>query len=253
MSSYSDFAFFYDSLMNDVDYKGRSDYLLKLFSEYGKKPELLLDLACGTGGFSNQMAQKGIEVIGVDISEEMLGIAREKSYDSSVDVLYLCQDAAELDLYGTIDGAICCMDSLNHITDIKKLEKAISKVSLFLEKDSLFIFDVNTPFKHEHILGNNTFVIEEESIYCVWQNEYDAKKGMTYINLDFFAEKDGVYERYSEEFCERAYSIENLCELVKKHHFDIVGIFDDLSENPLREDSERAIFVLRKNKETNGK
>ena len=252
MSSYSDFAFFYDSLMNDVDYKGRTEYLLNLFSKYGKKPELLLDLACGTGGFSNQMALNDIEVIGVDISEEMLGIARENSYDLGVDVLYLCQDAAKLDLFGTVDGAICCMDSLNHITDIEKLEKAIENVSLFLEKDCLFIFDVNTPYKHKNILGNNTFVIEEDDVFCVWQNEYDSENELTYINLDFFAEDNGVYERYSESFSEKAYGIDTLSSLANKHHFDVIGIFDDMSENALREDSERMIFVLRKNKETNG-
>ena len=198
------------------------------------------------------MALKGIEVIGVDISEEMLSVARENSADLGTDVLYLCQDATELDLFGTIDGAICCIDSLNHITNIKKLEKAIKNVSLFLEKDALFIFDVNTPFKHEHILGNNTFVIEQENVYCVWQNEYDAKEYNTNITLDFFIEEVGVYERYTEEFSEKAYTIEQLSEIAEKNYFDIVGIFDDMTENPLGDNSERAIFVLRKNKETNG-
>ncbi len=253
MSSYSDFAFVYDRLMNDVDYKARTEYLMKLFKKYGRKPSLLLDLACGTGGFSNQLALNGIEVIGVDISEEMLSVARENSYNLNADVLYLCQDAAELDLYGTVDGAICCMDSLNHIIEIKNLEKTIKNVSLFLEKDGLFIFDVNTPFKHEQILGNNTFVIEEENVYCVWQNEFDSKNGITNITLDFFVEQNGVYERYSEEFCERAYSLEQLSEIVKKHHFDIIGIFDDMTEKPISDNVERAIFVLRKNKETNSK
>lgn len=246
MSSYSDFAFVYDRLMNDVDYKARTEYLLKLFKKHDKKPTLLLDLACGTGGFSNQMALNGIEVIGVDISEEMLSIARENSGTLGTDVLYLCQDGANLDLYGTVDGAICCMDSLNHITDIKKLEKTFKNVSLFLEKDSLFIFDVNTPFKHEHILGDNTFVIEEDGVYCVWQNEYDPKKSLTRISLDFFVGENGVYERYSEELCERAYSFEEISEMAKKHHFDIIGIFDDMTESPVSDNSERAFFVLRK-------
>lgn len=251
MSDYCDFACVYDRLMNDVDYKARTEYLLDLFKKYGKTPTLLLDLACGTGGFSNQIALKDIEVIGVDISEEMLGVARENSCTLGTDVLYLCQDACELDLFGTVDGAICCMDSLNHITDIKKLNKAIEKVSLFLEKDCLFIFDVNTPYKHENILGDNTFVIEDENIFCVWQNEYNAKESLTNIKLDFFIEQDGAYERYSEDFYEKAYTIEEIKEIAKKNYFDIVAVFDDMSENGLKENSERAIFVLKKNKETN--
>lgn len=252
MSSYSDFAVVYDRLMNDVDYKARTEYLLKLFEKYGKKPSLLLDLACGTGGFSNQIALKGIEVIGVDMSEEMLSVARENSAELSANVLYLCQKAEELDLYGTVDGAICCMDSINHITNIKNLEKAIQRVSLFLEKDCLFIFDVNTPYKHEHILGNNTFVIELDNVYCVWQNEYDTKKALTNINLDFFIEENGCYDRYTENFSEKAYSLSELSGIANKYDFDVIGIFDDMTETPICKTSDRAIFVLRKNKETNG-
>ncbi len=246
MSSYSDFAIVYDSLMQDVDYKARTEYLLKLFEKYGKKPTLLLDLACGTGGFSNQMALKDIEVIGVDMSEEMLSAARENSYNLGTDVLFLCQKAEELDLYGTVDGAICCMDSLNHITDIKALKKAVQRVSLFLEKDSLFIFDVNTPYKHEQILGYNTFVIEQDGVFCVWQNEYISKDRITNINLDFFIEQNGVYERYSEEFCERAYTVEELTDILEACDFEIVGIFNDMTEHPLEENCERAIYVARK-------
>lgn len=247
MSIYSDFAAVYDRLMIDVDYKARTEYLLKLFSKYGKKPTLLLDLACGTGGFSNQMAQKGIEVIGVDMSEEMLGVARENSVEMATDVLFLCQKAEELDLYGTVDGAICCMDSLNHITDIKNLKKAISKVSLFLEESGLFIFDVNTVYKHEKVLADNTFVIEEDGVYCVWQNEYDSKKLITHIYLDFFTEQeDGSYLRFDEDFCERAYTAEELKEILEECGFEIVDILGDMTEQPVCETDERAIYITRK-------
>jgi len=160
---YTEFSKVYDSLMGDVDYPARTEYLCGLFKKFDKMPTLLLDLACGTGGFSNEMAERGVQVIGVDISEEMLLAARENSAQRQLEVLYLCQAADELDLYGTVDGAICCMDSLNHIIYFDEFKRAIAKVSLFLEKDRLFIFDVNTPYKHREILGNNTFVIEISS------------------------------------------------------------------------------------------
>lgn len=247
MSTYSDFALVYDRLMCDVDYKARTEYLLKLFKKYGKKPTLLLDLACGTGGFSNEMAKRGIEVIGVDMSEEMLGIAREKSAEEETDVLYLCQRAEELDLYGTVDGAICSMDSLNHITDIKALKKAASRVSLFLEEGCLFIFDVNTVYKHEKVLADNTFVIDEDGIYCVWQNEYDSKNLKTNIMLDFFVEEeDGSFSRYGEDFCERAYTHEELAEILKECGLEILEVFGDMSEKPLSDTDERAIYITRK-------
>ena len=145
---YNTFAEFYDELTYDVDYKKRTAYLIKLFKKYDKMPTLLLDVACGTGGFSNEFAKQGVEVIGADMSEEMLTIARQRSMENGLDVLYLCQKAEELDLFGTVDGAVCCLDSLNHITDYKKLCKAFKKISLFLEKDRLFIFDVKIGRAH---------------------------------------------------------------------------------------------------------
>ena len=246
MESYTDFSLVYDSLMNDVDYKKKTEYLLKLFKKYGKTPTLLLDLACGTGGFSNQMSLKGIEVIGVDISEDMLGVARENSALLGTDVLFLCQKAEELDLYGTVDGAICCLDSLNHITDKKKLGEALGRVSLFLEEGCLFIFDVNTEFKHQNVLANNTFVFEQDNIYCVWQNEYNEKLKLTNISLDFFVENDLKYERFSEQFSEKAYTVEEIKELLAKAKLEVVALFDDYNENRPCEKSERIIFVTKK-------
>lgn len=246
MESYSQFALVYDKLMQDVDYKGRTSYLLKLFEKFGKTPTLLLDVACGTGGFSNQFALRGIEVIGVDMSEEMLLAAKENSAALATDVLFLCQKAEEIDLYGTVDGAICCLDSVNHITDIKKLKKAFERVSLFLEENSLFIFDVNTLYKHEHILADNTFVIEEDDVFCVWQNEYDEKNLSTDIALDFFISDGEKYERFSEEFSEKAYTDDQLKELLEDSGFTLEAVYGDMTELEPDENCERAIFIARK-------
>ena len=243
---YSIFADFYDELTYDVDYKKRTAYLMKLFKKFGKSPKLLLDVACGTGGFSNEFAKLGVEVIGTDISEEMLNIARENSLDMGLDVLYLCQAAEELDLYGTVDGAVCCLDSLNHITDYKKLCKALEKVSLFLEPDCLFIFDVNTEYKHREILGDNVFVMDREQVYCVWANAYNEKKKTVDIMLDFFVKEGEAYSRFSEEFSERAYTNEELSAALKKAGLQIIEIFDDMTEKPLNDKSQRAIYVTKK-------
>lgn len=244
--SYNDFAYVYDALMGDVDYKARTEYILKLFKKYGKKPSLLLDLACGTGSFSINFSKKGIDVIGVDMSEEMLAVARENSVVENADILYLCQKAEELDLYGTVDGAICCMDSLNHITDKKALAKAIEKVSLFLEKDCLFIFDLNTEYKHRYVLSDNTFVIEEEDIYCVWQNSFNEKELTTDISLDFFTLENGVYIRSSEDFSERAYKSEEISKILKKSGLEVLAVLDDMSFNEPMENSERVFYITKK-------
>lgn len=244
---YTSFAETYDLLMQDARYNERTEYLLSVFEKYSKRPTLMLDLACGTGNFSNELAKRNIQVIGVDISPEMLNIAKEKSEKEGVDVLYLCQDAAELDLYGTVDGAVCCMDSINHITDKEVLAKAFKKVSLFLEPDCLFVFDVNTPYKHKEILGNNTFVIEEDNVYCVWQNEYFEEESLTEITLDFFEkQKDGNYTRREQFIEERAYTVKELTSLLENAGFSVEAVFSDMSFEPLKETSERAVFVAKK-------
>lgn len=246
MDYYSRFAGVYDALMENADYSARTTYLLRLFNKFGAMPTLLLDAACGTGSFSNLFAKAGIEVIGTDISEDMLCIAREKSAEEGLDVLYLCQDLKNLDLYGTVDGAICCLDSLNHITEHSSLAEALSKISLFLEDGKLFIFDVNTIYKHQAVLGNNTFAFEENGIYCVWQNHYREKNHLVDIELDFFVEEDGVYIRSSEKFSERAYTQDELAELLAKAGFQIEAIYGDMTEKPPADDCERVIYVCRK-------
>lgn len=250
MSEYSNFAEVYDRLMTDVDYKARTEYLCRLFKKYDRQPTLLLDLACGTGGFSNEFAKIGAEVIGVDISEEMLSYARENSEKCGQSVLYLCQPAEELDLYGTVDGAVCCLDSFNHITDYERLCKAIERVALFLEKDRLFIFDVNTVYKHRQVLGNNIFVVDSEGVYCVWQNFFDDNCNTTQIDLDFFVKEGKHYTRSCESFCERAYTLEELENAVSAAGLETVAVFDDMTENPVSDTTERAVFITRKIKET---
>lgn len=242
---YNEFAYSYDALMTDVDYKKRTDYICSLFKTFDHTPTLMLDLACGTGEFSNRFAKKGVSVIGVDISYDMLSVAREKSADAGNDILYLCQDAAELDLYGTIDGAICCLDSLNHITDYERFCKAIARVSLFLEKDRLFIFDLNTPYKHREVLGNNTFVVETCDVYCVWQNEYKDNNTVE-ISLDLFTPNGNGYCRSSESFCERAYNDDEIKAALQKAGLKIEAVYEEMTQNTPTDTTQRVVYVTRK-------
>lgn len=242
---YSEFAYSYDILMQNVDYQKRTDYLYSLFEKFDRAPTLMLDLACGTGEFSNRFANKGVSVIGVDISYDMLSVAREKSAEQQNDILYLCQDAAELDLYGTVDGAICCLDSLNHITDYEDFCSAIARVSLFLEKDRLFIFDLNTEYKHNCVLGNNTFVIDTNDVYCVWQNEYQGNNTVE-INLDFFTREDNVYLRTGESFCERAYTSAEIENALNKAGLKTEAIYEEMSQNKPCDTTQRVVYVTRK-------
>ena len=244
--SYSSFAAVYDELTENVGYEKRAEYFCSLLSDYGLNGGLLLDLACGTGTLSLEFAKKGFSVIGVDISEEMLAVAQEKSRELGTDVLYLCQPAQSLDLYGTVDGAVCLLDSLNHITDFGELCEVFIKVSLFLEKGALFIFDLNTVYKHESVLADNTFVIEEGDVYCVWQNFYSKDERITDIVLDFFEKENGVYIRSGEAFSERAYTDGEIAAAAEKSGLKIEAVYGDMTRTAPKADESRAVFVLRK-------
>ena len=244
MSGYNFLSEYYDVLTEDVDYKGRTDYLCGLFKRYGAVPKLMLDLACGTGGFTFSFLEKGIDVIGVDPSEEMLAVAREKAAKIGLNPLFLCQSGQDLDLYGTVDGAICCLDSINHIIDSEDLAETFRRVSLFLEKDKLFIFDVNTPYKHECVLADNCFIRETDDMFLSWQNSTEGN--LTDIYLDFFIKKGDTYIRESEDFSERAYSEEELRKMLCAAGLEVLAIYGDMTESAPTPDSERNIYVTRK-------
>lgn len=246
MENYDEFSDSYDIFTDDVNYSQRTKRLLEIFNKYDKKPSLLLDLACGTGNFSFELAKEDIQVIGVDCSEGMLSAAAAKLEFGQQNPMFLNQKAQDLDLYGTVDGAICMLDSLNHITDYADFSKVLEKVSLFLEKGRLFIFDLNTEYKHKWVLGDNTFVKETEEGFCVWQNQLDAD-GSVEIYLDLFKEDtNGKYVRYMENFKEVVYSKDQIYTALEKAGLEILAIFDDITDLPPSDKTERITYVVRK-------
>lgn len=237
--SYSSFANVYDSLTTNVEYKKRAEYIYSLLSKFGCDGGILLDLACGTATLSKELASFGYDMILVDSSPEMLGFAREKLPEA----LLLCQDMTKLDLYGTVNCAVCSLDSVNHLLKPCDVRNAFSSVSLFMEKGGVFVFDVNTVYKHEKILGNNSFVYEKDNVYCVWQNFYKRKSRTVDINLDIFVEENGLYSRQSESFSERAYTVEEISGWLEELGFEIKGIFNDMTYDEPQENSERLYFA----------
>lgn len=233
--SYSSFAYAYDALTFNVEYEKRADYVTELLRKNGCSDGILLDLACGTGALSKLIADKGYDMILVDSSPEMLYYARERLPEA----LILCQDMTELDLFGTIKGAVCSLDSINHLLKPIDVKKTFGAVSLFTEKGGVFVFDVNTPYKHEHILGNNTFVYEKDDIYLVWQNSFRKKSCKVDINLDIFTKQSDSYSRNSESFSERAYEIEDICKWLEEVGFSVTGIYDDMTFDSPKENTQR--------------
>ena len=246
MDAYHALAASYDRLTNDVDYEATVEFYMQILQREGLSPRTCVDLACGTGSVALLLAKKGLQVTAVDMSEEMLSIARESAMEQGNDILFLCQRLEELDLYGTVDGAVCCLDSLNHITDYNTLCKAIKRISLFLEKDKLFIFDVNTPYKHEQVLGNNTFIYDEKDVFCVWQNRLLQDNKTVNINLDFFVKDGNLYQRFNENFNEIAFTDEEITSACENEGFRVVKRYRDMGCGAPQEDTERVYYVIRR-------
>lgn len=246
MRSYSVFAGFYDALTDNVEYAARADYLCRLFNRFGVKQGLMLDLACGAGSLSVELSRRGFEVIGVDSSPEMLTVASDKALAQGQDILFLRQSMQQLDLYGTVDAAVCTLDSLNHITRPREVQAVLQRLSLFMNPGGIFIFDVNTPYKHKEVLGNHTFAYDLDDVYCVWQNEYIAQTQSVSISLDFFIRSGDTYVREQETFSERAYSREEWKQWIEAAGFELLGEYAEMTELPPQEDAQRIIYVVKK-------
>lgn len=248
MNGYRALSAFYDQWMTgDVDSVARADYLLSLFEKHtGKTPATLLDLACGTGTLCAELSRHGIDMTGVDRSEEMLAIASVKCKDCTPTVLLLCQDMRKLDLRDTVDGAICTQDGMSHLLKTADIKDVLSRLRLFIAPNGLFIFDVNTPYKHREVLGNHDFVLEQGGVVCTWQNLYSQNTGTVTMQLDFFEEQpDGSYRRTTDEVRERAYSLPTWRKLLAESGFSLEAVVADGTTDPPKDDCERWVLVAR--------
>lgn len=241
--AYESFGRFFDGLMENAQYEKRAEYYHKLLVDNEIESGILLDLGCGTGTMCLEMANRGYEVIGIDSSVTMLVQATEKT--AGKDILLLNQDMTELDLYGTVDCAICTLDGINHLPDKESVQRTFDRVSLFMNPGGIFAFDVNTVYKHREVLGDNCFVLENENVFCTWQNSLNEDNSIE-ITLDFFEEEEGIYYRETESFTERAYEIGELTQMLEKSGFEILSIFEDMTTIPLSPKSEKAIMICKK-------
>lgn len=245
MKSYNYFANLYDCLTDNVNYQVRSDYISDFFIDNNLQCGTIIDLACGTGSMSIPLAKKGFNVIGVDLSQEMLSVASQKAFENDCVISLFNAEMQNFKSPQLADGCICCLDSLNHLTNQQDVIDTFISVYDNLKDDGLFIFDVNTVYKHQNILADNTFVFEDDDYYLVWDNEavddFEVR-----ILLDMFIFNGESYDRYSEEFNERAYTTDFLTKCLKDTGFQILGIYDDLTRLQPQTDSERIYFVCKK-------
>lgn len=247
-TGYETFSFYYDALTENVNYPARAAYLDGLVQKFLRaEGRVMLDLACGTGTLTEEMAKRGYDMIGVDYSEGMLGQAMEKKITHQLPIQYVCQDMRELELYGTVDAAICTLDSLNHLPSFSDVEQVFRRVWESLEPGGVFVFDMNTLYKHRELLGSQVYVYETEDVYCVWENALCEDNCTVEITLDLFRLcADGRYIRTDEQITERAYDSEQVASGLEKAGFHVLGIYHADTEEPLRPDSERMVIAVRK-------
>lgn len=251
MEAYTGFAEVYDLFMDNIPYEEWGTYVKGLLKEYGVDEGLVLELGCGTGTMTEILASAGYDMIGIDQSEEMLEEALEKKQESGHEILYLCQDMREFELYGTVRAIICICDSMNYILEEEEVLGILTSAAHnYLDYGGLFIFDLNTEYKYREILGEQTIAENREEGSFIWENYYDEEAMINEYDLTLFVkEPSGLYRKKEENHFQRAYSLETIRELVKKSGLKLLHIYDAFTHEPAREDSERVYVICQRPEE----
>ena len=247
MDAYHNLAVSYDRLTNDVDYEATVAFYYEILKQQGLSPRTAVDLACGTGSVTAILARKGLQVIGVDMSEEMLTVASQKAGEAGVFPWFICQSLQRLRLPKAVDLAVCALDSLDYITNPDDCREAIHRVYKYLNPGGIFIFDVNTPEKLRAMDGQ-VFLDEDDDVYCVWRGEFNEQTNICSYGMDLFQRKGNLWERSFVEHCEYAYSAEQLAGYLKAAGFTHIRVYGDRRMEAPAEGEQRIYIKARKGK-----
>ena len=247
MEAYRNLAYSYDRLTNDVDYRATVDFYFELLQKENLNPRTAVDLACGTGSVALLLAERGLQVIGVDMSPEMLCMAAQKADGVDNRPMFVCQRLEALRLPKGVDLAVCALDSLDYIINPKDCETAIARVYKALNPGGCFIFDVNTPEKLKAMDGQ-VFLDEDDDVYCVWRGEFDEASNICTYAMDLFQRQGEVWERSYEEHKEYAYSAEQLVLYLKAAGFTNIEVFADRKMHSPQQGEQRIYLKARKGK-----
>ena len=243
MDAYTSFAEVYDMFMDNVPYEEWSRYLTELLKEYRIEEGVVCELGCGTGKMTRLLADAGYDMIGVDMSEDMLAIA---SMENPQQILYLCQDMRELELYGTVAAVVSVCDSMNYLLEEDDLLEVFQRVNEYLEPGGVFLFDLNTKYKYDTLLGETTICENRPEGSFIWENYYDAEEQINEYDLTLFIqEKENLYRKFEETHYQRGYSMEKIRTLLEEAGMEFVTAYDACTKNPPRENSERIYIVAR--------
>ncbi|MBE5853233.1 MAG: class I SAM-dependent methyltransferase [Lachnospiraceae bacterium] len=265
--SYTSFARVYDTFMDNVPYQEWADFLDTVLQKYGcfgknltanplqdtemeqallSERNSVLDLGCGTGTLTELLADKGYDMIGIDNAEEMLEIAMEKRMQSGKDILYLLQDMREFELYGTVGAVISVCDSLNYILDEEDMQKVFDLVNNYLYPGGIFVFDFNTVYKYETVIGDTTIAENREDCSFIWDNYYHDEERINEYDLTIFVEEEEeLFRRFSETHYQRGYTLDEMKQFVKKAGLEFVTAMDADTHEGVTDESERIYVVAR--------
>lgn len=267
MESYTDFAEVYDEFMDATPYEAWCERLINLINKYGiSRPytdlegeglseeayallterNLILDLGCGTGTLTEMMADAGYDMLGIDMSTDMIQIAMEKREESGNDIMYLCQDMRELELYCTVGTVICICDSINYVLEPEEVVETFRRINNYLYPKGLFIFDFNTDYKYAKVIGDTTIAENREDCSFIWENYYDEDSHINEYDLTIFVrEEDQLFRRFEETHYQRGYVLEEMRAFVEEAGLEFVCAIDGDTEGTVTETTERVLMVCR--------
>ena len=246
MEQYTNFAKVYDLFMDNVPYDKWIEQIKDILHKENIFDGLICDLGCGTGTITEGLSNIGYDMIGIDNSYDMLDIAMEKKYASGNDILYLCQDMRDFELYGTVRAVISRCDSLNYIQSLSELKEVFSLVNNYLDPKGVFIFDMNTIHKYQDILGENTFAEVREQASFIWENTYDIEEGINEYDLNLFIRlEDDTYKRFEERHVQRAYTFDEIVSAIESSKMSLERYMDADTYGEISENTERILFIAR--------
>ncbi len=273
MEAYTNFAQVYDELMDDTPYEEWCAFLMGIFRRYGvgdaagavassgneasvinsnlaQERNTILDLGCGTGTLTELLAREGYDMIGVDNAEEMLRIAMEKRERSGLDILYLLQDMRELELYGTVGAVVSVCDSLNYLLNEEDIVQTFDRVNNYLYPQGIFIFDFNTVYKYQTVIGDATIAENREDCSFIWENYYHEDEEINEYDLTVFVAENQLFRRFQEVHYQRGYRLSQMKALLERAGLEFLEAMDADTHGEVRQESERIYVVARKGAET---
>lgn len=243
-NAYSGFAAVYDKMMENAGYDDWAQYIDKLLKPYCVVR--VLDCACGTGAFSIRLKRLGYDVVGMDISTDMLRIAQENARGAGLSIPFVCRDMRDIELHRPVDAINCACDGVNYLLEAQDIRRFFRSAHRALKLGGLLLFDISSPYKFENILDCNVFADAQADCAYIWRNQYDRESRLCEMELTCFEKSDMLYKRADERHLQRAHTVEEIAGLLEETGFQSLGVFGAQTLSSPMENEERIQFFAQK-------